>query len=556
MAIKVADLFGLLGIKVDKRSMAKARDELGRFVKGAGGGGGGAGGGGVAGLNKALDSVNGTVRKVAAGVALYFGGRAAGKALFGFNSTVEDTKNQIAGMLALTKKTNLSDELKNADQLYANLQKRAATLPGTTQEYAQMLGAITRPITDAGMGLKDLEDISINAVVAAKAFGEQWDVAARDIDQALRGQFKSTDPVSGKILGSIGYKGEEGRSKFNALSARMRAEELKRALGQKQIKQLAEAQGKTFSGVLSTLQDSVQQFLGKVGLPLFKALAVAVQDLNKWIDANKESLQAVANTVSGALVVAFDALKTAMGVVVEIIKVFIDNSELGKSLLIALGIVLTAFAVKAAIAWIIALGPIGLIIAGLTAIIWVVRKVVKSIQSGSGPIYQVWKRISDGARMVWNTISFVARSIASAFMNAVNGIRAFFTELWEDIKAGARKAIDYIAGLPGFKQAITLYNKGKDLAGGIRSFAESVGGAASSAAASGAAAVRSVPAASGDSSGAGPVSSVSTGDINIAVHGSANPEQVANMVGDVVEDRLQKLIKHAADDLAVTERTA
>jgi hypothetical protein len=64
-----------------------------------------------------------------------------------------------------------------------------------------MAGMLTQPITDAGLGMKDLEDLTVNSVVAAKALGYQWDLAARDIDQALRGQFHATDPFAGKMLG-------------------------------------------------------------------------------------------------------------------------------------------------------------------------------------------------------------------------------------------------------------------------------------------------------------------------------------------------------------------
>jgi hypothetical protein len=56
-------------------------------------------------------------------------------------------------------------------------------------------------------------------VVAAKALGVEWEAAARDIDQALRGQFHSTDQFTGKLLGSAGFKGEAGRKRFNAMSA-------------------------------------------------------------------------------------------------------------------------------------------------------------------------------------------------------------------------------------------------------------------------------------------------------------------------------------------------
>lgn len=258
-----------------------------------------------------------------AAVVSAFGARMAGKALIGFNSTVEDTKNQIAGMLALTKKTDLSAELGNADRLFGNLQKRANTLPGTTMEYARMAGMLTQPIIDAGLGMKDLEDITINSVVGAKALGVEWQAAARDIDQALRGQYHSVDQFTGKLLGSIGYKGEEGRAKFNAMGAEQRAAELKRALTQKQLTQLASAQGQTFSGALSTLQDSLEQFVGKVGVPLFKAITAELKNWNAWIDKNSDRVDEIAKSIGQGLVDGFRFVKDVLSFLVSHADLFI-----------------------------------------------------------------------------------------------------------------------------------------------------------------------------------------------------------------------------------------
>lgn len=268
-------------------------------------------------LGTEVKRTSGMFGRLAATVAATFGARMAGKALVGFNATVEDTKNQIAGMLALTKKTDLQDQLGNADRLFANLQKRAKALPGTTQEYTRMAGMLAQPISDAGGTLKNLEDLTVNSTVAAKALGYQWDLAARDIDQALRGQFHATDPFAGKVLGSIGYKGEEGRSKFNSLSADKRFDEIQRALMQPQFTQLAAAQGASFSGVLSTLQDTLEQFLGKVGLPLFKAITTEIKNWNKWIDANSAKVDGIAKSIGEGLVDGFRFVKDALGFLVE-----------------------------------------------------------------------------------------------------------------------------------------------------------------------------------------------------------------------------------------------
>lgn len=246
-----------------------------------------------------------------------FGLQKAGSALIGFNATVQDTKLQIAGMLALARKTDLNVELKTADDLFARLQARAKSLPGTTAEYAKMAGMITQPIIDAGLSMKDLEDLTVNSVVAAKALGVAADVAARDIDQALRGQFHSVDVFTGKILGSAGFKGEDGRAKFNAMSTSGRAETLRAALMQKQLTQLAAAQGQTFNGIFSTFRDNLEMTLGKVGMPLFRAITKELQGWNTWLDQNQAKVNEWAEKFGRGLVEGFRYVKDAVGFLVD-----------------------------------------------------------------------------------------------------------------------------------------------------------------------------------------------------------------------------------------------
>jgi hypothetical protein len=201
-----------------------------------------------------------------------------------------------------------------------NLQRRAAKLPGTTAEYAQMLGALTQPILDAKLSMQDLEDITVGAVVSAKALGVQSEVAARDIDQAIRGQFHANDVLTGKLLGSVGFKGETGRARFNALDARKRAEALKQAITQKQIVQLGAAQGETFSGVLSTLQDSIQQFFAKAGLPLFKAITRVLKDWVEWLGKNEAKVRAVADAIGKGLMAAFTIVGNIVNALIDLFK--------------------------------------------------------------------------------------------------------------------------------------------------------------------------------------------------------------------------------------------
>lgn len=430
MATEVAQLFASLGIRANGAEWRAAGNFISR-------------------IGAALDQNEGKLKKsqglfggvesgiksLGLAVAGYFGGRAAKGALIDFNSTVEETRNQIAGMMALATHTDLQDNFAQADKTLDSLRQRAAKLPGTTAEYAAMLGTLTQPILDAKLGMQDLEDITVNTVVGAKALGVEAGAAARDIDQALRGQFHSTDVFTGKLLGSIGYKGEEGRARFNAMSAEKRAATLKQALTQKQLTQLAEAQGNTFSGVMSTLQDSLQQFFGKVGLPLFKAITEQIKSWVQWFDDNKEAVDAFAASVAEVLATAFGVLRTAIGVVVDILSVIFSNSTLLRATLIALGVVMTAFAAKAAAAWIAGFAPLLLIIATVTAVVLVVMDLINAIVDGKGVIATV-------LRWIGNAFKGLGRNIIGAF----RAVGDFFRNIAQTIKNAFVAVIDWITG--------------------------------------------------------------------------------------------------------------
>jgi len=272
---------------------------------------------GLNGMGGAADRAASKFGGLKTAIAGYFGGRAAYGALVKYNDTIEQTKIQIAGMTSMAKQSAFADELKATDAIYKSISKQAAALPGTTQEYATMLGMIAQPVTDAKLGTKDLIDLTVGATVAARAMRVEADAGARDIGQALRGQFNSRDMLTGPVLGSIGYKGESGREAYNQLSAAKRASELKRALGQQQIKDMAAAQGNTYGGILSTAQDTAQRFFGKVGAPMFEILKKEMKRINAWVDTHEKQIEKFANRLADALVTGFGYVKDVIGFIVD-----------------------------------------------------------------------------------------------------------------------------------------------------------------------------------------------------------------------------------------------
>jgi hypothetical protein len=146
---------------------------------------------GIAGLGSAAERasrstglLSKSVGRLAALGAGFFGLRAAKDALVDFNSQMEQAKLRTAGLLQLNLEGDFSAHLQTANTLVAELQQRAKASTATTAELVDFMSEVVQPVTAAGLATKDLAEFSAQAVVAAKAFGDEQ-IAAADIQQAL-----------------------------------------------------------------------------------------------------------------------------------------------------------------------------------------------------------------------------------------------------------------------------------------------------------------------------------------------------------------------------------
>ncbi|MCG8423697.1 MAG: hypothetical protein MJE77_37845 [Proteobacteria bacterium] len=240
----------------------------------------------------------------------------AKKSLIDFNDTLEQSKITMGGMLRLNLGGTFAEQFDRANTLVSEFQQIAKASVGTTADFVSMAQMITRPVTAAKLGMGDLRDITKGAVIAAKAFGIQAEVAALDIEQALSGQLTSKERFARALLEPMGIT----REAFNKLQAKERAGMLKSALTQPAINEMAQAQEKSFSGVMSTFEDNLQMTLGKVGKPLFEQISREVKSWNKWIDANGTRIEAFADKLSTSLVDAFSFIK-------DVSQFFVENSN-------------------------------------------------------------------------------------------------------------------------------------------------------------------------------------------------------------------------------------
>lgn len=181
-------------------------------------------------------------------------------------------------------------------------------------------------------------------------------------------------------------------------------------------------------------------------VPLLQEMLTGFRE---WVTVNKELIKSTIQTIVEGLITAFGYLKDAIGVVVDVIKFFIDNAELGKSVLTALGVIIGVFAANAAIAWAIAAAPIVLLIAGITAVVYAIRYLIKNWDT-------VKAAFRSGASKIWEGFKGVGKSILG-----------FFTKTIPDaIKSAFRALFNFIADLPVIKQLIQLVEKIQELSRG------------------------------------------------------------------------------------------
>lgn len=234
---------------------------------------------------------------LAGGVGLY----QAKKSLIDFNSGMEQAQITMAGMMAQAGKGDFVGNMKEASELVKQMQLDARASVGTTEDFVQMATSIVQPLMMAKGSMQDLRDMTRQTVIASRSMGIGADVASRDVGQALMGRYNTVDPFLSRILPAIGYAGEEGRAKWRTLKESERLSELRRALGSKGIMDMGKAQETSFSGAASTLKDNIQMTLGKVGMPLFKAVTEELNKWNKWLDNNQGKIHQMAKEIGGDL---------------------------------------------------------------------------------------------------------------------------------------------------------------------------------------------------------------------------------------------------------------
>jgi hypothetical protein len=290
-------------------------------------------------------------------------------------------------------------------------------------------------------------------------------------------------------------------------------------------------------------------------LPSLKELAEGAME---WIKANKELIKSTLTTVVQGLTYAVKGLGYAFEAVGAVIDFFKEHTDLATAIIIALGAVIAAFAVEAAISWIVAFFPLFAVIAIIAAVVLAVMDIWQSITTGKGVAASVFRWIGDQINEVWEGIKDIANSIADFFVGVGSAIKSAFVDAFEWVAAKLEWLEDKIRNAPVLSQ---LIDAGEWVGGKVGGLA--TGDTASDADAAAAAAavtaatpdvarlpvgVNAPPTGPGQAISTVPGAVTLTQSNHIEINGVTDPQAVGQIVDKKIKESKDKMMidAHAA----------
>lgn len=268
----------------------------------------------MAGVKTAAFTVGASMTAIGGGIAF-----AAKKAL-DLGTKFEDTSLSIAGAISAF---NLAPNIQTAEQAavkaLANIDKMAAKLPGTTEDYVEVFkqglpAAIAAGTTD----LDKIADFTSRYTAVATANMVDAQQAGSDLSLMLTGMAGQQVAMFRKLQPLIGKTAEE----FNGMTRAARMAAIDESLAG--YSGMLERAGDTMGSKLGEAEAHLVKIARLGGQPIFDEVLRQLTIVNKYLTDNEDSIIRTVKTLSERLVKAFrdlvpDVTKT-LGVVRDAVK--------------------------------------------------------------------------------------------------------------------------------------------------------------------------------------------------------------------------------------------
>lgn len=308
-----------------------------------------------------------------------------------------------------------------AKTVLGQIEKDAAKLPGTAEDYAEVYRTALPAAIAAGM--TDVQKVAdFTNKFAATAIANQIDAqqAGRDMAMILRGHAGAQVRTWSVLMPLIGKSAEE----FNKMNAPARIKATQAAIAKYQP--LLNEFGDTWDAIYGTTEATFKVMARNASNPFFEASKSALKEVNTWLDANSA-------LITGPLTKGFEKL-VSLG---EKLAGSLKKVNFGKikENLTGNGRVGKALGVMSAVRMGAMFGPLGAI-AGLGAGA-MARKGGVNMDSIGPVLEKVTAFVGTALDRLWpfiSTVGEVAGTLLESLMPAVSIVGKSFVDLLDNVK--------------------------------------------------------------------------------------------------------------------------
>jgi len=236
----------------------------------------------------------------------YLGVRAVTGALRDFaafsmraNSSVETLTLSLGTVMSEVEGMSFEQARREAGGLYRQIQDIAIQSPGTAAEVADVFTMAYGPMRSAGAAMDDILRLSQNTLSVASALRIDLPQVGRDINAMATG-VAGTDVRTFRLLRSMGLI-TESTEQWNRMALEDPAQAAQRLM--QIFEQLggpaAEAFGRTWTGVLSSFRDIIENFSRLMGGSTFSAIRDSLGGINAWLLRYRANIENVMEYLGG-----------------------------------------------------------------------------------------------------------------------------------------------------------------------------------------------------------------------------------------------------------------
>jgi hypothetical protein len=176
---------------------------------------------------------------------------------------------------------------------------------------------------------------------------------------------------------------------------------------------------------------------------LLPAITELVEQMSAWIAKNRDLIESLIEGVVTALTYVGKGLAIFIQAVGSAIGFLQEHKDLAEAVLVALGTVITAFAVQAAIDWLLAFWPIPLIIIAIAGVAYGVKKLWDLIKANWHYVVDAFHRIKDVVVELFHALTDVPLEVFERFKSGAENVKKKFEEVIDWIKKKINESEDW-----------------------------------------------------------------------------------------------------------------